>query len=148
MPKQLKPNDVNSSLCEYGDFLIPKDRKGRKSLEDVYVDLFGYDKIDDLIHSTRNLFQDDIRKIISQEELDRINAGLHAYVNSSVRNDLNLNILKASILNALGKNIMTSLWEASDDIDIQHISHSYFEDLSQVLRIKEANLISPASVLY
>lgn len=79
--------------------------------------------------------------------MSKIKAGIIAYVKSSVSPSAELELLKASILHALGADFLTHKYEYADESTKQIIKPSYFEEVSPYLALDETELISQTQIL-
>lgn len=127
---------------------LPKAEKGTKKLDPGFETIYGYDQLEPLVEQARIDFACDLKQNIEQIDIDRINSGLKDYVNSSTRFSYNLDLLKASILNALGSDILTYYYEHSDETIRQIIPSSYFENVDDLVSIDECSLIKVESIEY
>ena len=140
-------NGVNG-LTESESLHLPKAEKGTKELDPGFETIYGYEHLDPLVQQARIDFENDLTKNIDQIDIDKINSGLTDYVYSSTRFSYNLDLLKASILKALGSDVITHGYEFSDEATRQLIPSSYFENVDHLLSIDEVCLIKPKSINY
>ncbi|MEQ8909390.1 MAG: hypothetical protein RIC95_09370 [Vicingaceae bacterium] len=124
---------------------LPRDKRGRKELDEGFDSIYEYNKLDNLIRKTQNEFSKVISKKIDKQEFKQINLGLEDYVNSSNKLTDNLLILKKSILNCYGNNLVKDRYEESNQGTKQIINSNYFED-SIELNSESVKLISPNSI--
>ena len=127
---------------------LPKAEKGTKRLDPGFETIYGYELLEPLVTQARIDFANDLIQNIDQTDIDKINSGIQDYVNSSTRFSYNLDLLKASILNALGTDILTHIYEYSDETVRQIIPFSYFENINELVSIDECWLIKVESIEY
>jgi len=125
---------------------LPKAIKGRKGLDEGFETIYNYDKLKKIVSKTQQNFDDDIRSSIPNEDLERINLGLTDYVKTSKPSE-NLNILKASIMNAFEGNILKDYFESTDIAERQMISKHYFEPIDHLNNINKDEFINPKSII-
>lgn len=138
-----------SGVTEYESLHLPTVSTGNKILDDGFETIYDYDKyLDPLIPEARNEFTDKVKTKIGESDFNKINEGLRAYIKSAFSESIELSILKASILNAFGKDLLTSKYSVSDDASQQLIKPTYFEKVDKYLEIPLDELISSKSIQY
>ena len=80
--------------------------------------------------------------------IKQINSGIKDYVMSSIKKSYNLDLLKASILNANGHDLITHKYDISEEDVKQIIPTTYFEKTEDFLSIDNSWLIKSNNVLY
>lgn len=135
-----------SGVTEYESNGLPTPYSGIKVLDPGFETIWDYDKLYPLVKKARKDFAKDLRLKIDQEDILKINSGLNACVKSSTKFSYDLNLLKASILNAEGEDILVRLYQISDEEVRQMIRKDFFEDLSE-LKVDGCWLIDPKSIL-
>lgn len=135
-------------VTESESIFLPKAEKGTKELDEGFDTIYGYQHLKPLVTQARINFKNDIIQNIEQIDVDRINSGLQDYVYSSTRFSYNLELLKASILNSLGPDILTHNYKYSDEATRQLIPFSYFENVEELLYIDKCWLIKAESIKY
>lgn len=135
-------------VTEAESLFLPKMIKGRKELDIGFESIYDYDLLIPIITRTQIKFNDDVRSNIGSTNLNKINLGIKDYILSTRKKSDNLDLLKASILNALGDDYLTYNYDNCDDDDKQIISKKYFEKNDDLLKIEKSLLIDPKSILY
>lgn len=152
MGKQKKfTNDIGiyngiGEITEAESLNLPKYVKGRKRLDAGFETIYEYELLDPIIEQTRKDFFDDIKSNISKREISKINSGLTDYVFSPNKKSYNLELLKCSLVNALGTNILKHNYEiAGEDIQ-QMIPKNYFEKIDDFYEIDKSWLIKDKNI--
>lgn len=154
MAKQIKfTNEIGTfngveGVTEAESIHLPKAEKGTKELDLGFETIYGYEKLEPLINNARKSFQKEISKKIDPLDLEKIASGLKEYVRSSTRFSYNLDLLKASIANAYGYNLLTHRYDSADEATKQMIAISYFEKIDNLITIDDCWLIKPKSIKY
>lgn len=154
MKRQKKFNNIIGNfngvenITEPESLFLPKNMKGVKLLEEEYDSIFAYDILQTLIEDSRKSFEDDIRCNIRKRSFKQINSGLEDYVKSSTFKSHNLDLFKASILNALGEDILTHKYDVADENTQQIIPRTYFENVEELLKIDKSWLIKSKDIVF
>ncbi len=144
--KEIGTYDGISDVNEFESNLLPTPQNGIKILEPGFEPIWQYDKhLNPLLIQARTDFKREITTTIDSGDLLKINNGLKDYVKSSSTPTNNLNLLKMSILNTFGNDILTSLYSICDDSTKQIIPPSYFENINK-LNSTDDLLISSKSI--
>ncbi|PZO35045.1 MAG: hypothetical protein DCE86_00120 [Flavobacteriaceae bacterium] len=134
-----------SNITEAESLHLPKDVRGRKSLTPGYEDIFEYQLLLPILKSIRRKFKRSVSKIPSSD-LDKINAGIAAYVKSSKNKSNALKILKGSILELYIIDNLTFEVETKDGQKEIKINVPYFESTSKFSLLPTKSLINPGSL--
>jgi hypothetical protein len=135
-------------VTETESIFLPKNEKGIIQLEKKYEDIFDYQLLKNLIVESRKSFDDDIKSNIPKKYIKQINSGIKDYVMSSIKKSYNLDLLKASILNANGYDLITHKYDISEEDVKQIIPTTYFEKTEDFTSIDKSWLIKSNKVLY
>lgn len=127
---------------------LPKDIRGTKQLDDGFDLIYNYEELMPYVLKARVSFQKDIEKKLSQNDIEKINSGLKDYVFSAVKKSYNLELLKASIINAFGKDLLTLNYFGAGEEVKQIIQPKYFENIDNYLDINSCWLVNPESIIY
>jgi hypothetical protein len=134
-------------ITEAESLFLPSHKKGIKKLEESYESIFDYDKLKVFVNQARKDFLDDIKIELPNKSIIRINSGLTDYIKSSRFKSYNLDLLKASIINAYGDDILTSKFNVSDDGTKQIFKPNYFEEINHFLNIDKSWLIKEKDII-
>lgn len=132
-------------VTEYESEGLPTSSGGPYELDEGFNTIYNFDVLNELVPDTQNKFKNKILKTISKSDFDKINLGLSAYVKSSTHKDKNLEILKASILNAYDR-ILFDLYTQCDEGVKQLYGMDYFEDVNNLIHNCSSNIINPKSI--
>lgn len=152
MKKQKKFNkkvggyDGVDGITEYESVHLPNPQQGPKVLEPGFDTIWNYDILTPLVNQARIDFRNDLNDSIKKKEIEKINSGLADYVRSSRNFSYNLDLLKASILNAYGEDLVTSQYDTSAEEIKQAIRLDYFENVEELNSIKKCWLIKPKAI--
>ena len=154
MTKQRK---LNTNLGDYNDvggvteheaFHLPKVTSGIKKLDDGFDSIYEYENLLPFVDSARAEFKVVVIKHIGETDFNKINKGLKAYARSASAYSEKLWILKASILNAFGEDLLTGRYEHSDEGTKQIVTPGYFENIEPYTALDQAKLIPANSIKY
>jgi hypothetical protein len=133
-------------LSEFEAELLPNPQQGPKALDPGFETIWHYENLVPLIKQARIDFNNDLAQKVKKSEIKKINSGLTDYVSSSTKFSYNLALLKASILNAFDKEIVTKLYNESAEDVKQMFPPSYFENITALTSINHSWLIKPKSI--
>lgn len=151
--KQKKLNNIKGNyngvedITEAESVVIPKDSKGTKTIEEEYKTIFDYEILDGLVNEYKQDFVDNIKSKIGNKNFNRIESGLKEFTQSASSKSLNLQLLKASILNAYGENFITSKYECCSEEIKQLYPKNYFENVEGFLEIDKSWLIKDKYII-
>jgi uncharacterized protein YlxP (DUF503 family) len=134
-----------SNITEAESLHLPKIEFGRKKMTDGYEKIFEYDLLPRIVEATRKKFNRAIKKIDSQD-LEKITRGIAGYIESTKRKSNDRDILKASLLNYLGDDVLVRDLESVDIEREVKIESKHFEDIGKYLKINSELLIKPKSL--
>lgn len=140
-------NDVGN-VTEHEANFLPAVTKGTKALDLGFDNIYQYETLGPIAAKSRGVFKKAVIKRIGETDFNKIERGLKAYVRSASSSSQKLIILKASILNAFGDNLLTRLYDLSDDSIKQIIKPEYFENIDKYLVIDRKDLIPVSSIQY
>lgn len=130
-------------------FHLPKSKsKGRKGLSNTLKTAYDIERLNIYRDKCIAAFEKHTARHMDNAELEKINAGIAAYVKSSVSTSDELNLLKASILNAFGFDFLTGKYQSHDPHAVQIIKPSYFESTEALRKIDGKDLIAEQQVRY
>lgn len=143
-----KKGDFNGieDITEVESHHYPIDQRGRKGLDESYESIYEYEILEPIVIQTRIDFYNETKSLINTEDLTKIEEGLKDYVKSANTTTKKLSLLKKSILNAFGNDLLTSKYFYSSEGIKQIINQNYFEDYSQLTKKKSQHLISRKSI--
>jgi hypothetical protein len=135
-------------MTEHEAFFLPEVKGGTKVLDLGYEDIYGYELLGPIIENARTEFKKTVVKGIGEADFNKINKGLRSYVRSTSLPSETRDLLKASILNAFGEDLLTNLYDLSDAAIKQMIKPAYFEKVEAYLCTDKSKLIAAPSILY
>lgn len=125
-------NHIPETINDYELHSLPTPKEGPYILDEGFDVIYGYDKLLNLVKATQEQFRKEILKIIPVEDLDKIESGIKEYVYPCKEAFKMKDILKASILNCYGKDLLTQNYDLENDDIKTIIKPYYFENLEKL----------------
>jgi hypothetical protein len=136
--------DWVEGVTEYESEGLPTPEAGPYELDAGFEEIYGFDVLHKLVNEYQNKFKKQIIKKIGLADYQQIETCLDAYISSSTKKNSDIDILKASILNAFG-DILHDSFNTSDEGVKQFYGSDYFEKTDDLI-IDKKLLINPDSI--
>jgi hypothetical protein len=132
-------------VTEYDSEFLPTPEPGPYELDEGFDKIFNFDILQELVIKYHKKFIKETTKKIDPNDFHRIELGLKAYVKSSTKKSIELNILKVSITNAYGDILLNSFQQADEGVR-QFYGNSYFESIEELF-VEAESIINAQSIM-